>query len=115
MGYNNKELSILFTDDDHIAAMNFQYLGKKGPTNVLAFPMHEDSEVSSVMLGDVVISVETAWRESQELGEPPAVTVERLLIHGLLHLVGYDHELSQIEEDRMEKEEKRLIKLLEEV
>ena len=59
MGCHDKELSILFTDDNRMAQLNERYLGRKGPTNVLAFPMSdgEDPADDSVMLGDVVISV----------------------------------------------------------
>ena len=116
MGFPDKELSIVFTDDRRIAQLNNRYLGRKGPTNVLAFPMEDGptSEVESTMLGDVVISVSTALRESKEHGEALEHTIDRLLIHGLLHLLGYDHEKSNAEARRMEKEEKRLIILMRE-
>lgn len=114
MGYEDKELSILFTDDDYIAQLNSKYLGKKGPTNVLAFPMEDVDEEFFPMLGDIVISIDTALRESKELGEKPLTTIKRLLIHGLLHLLGYDHEGSLSEAEVMEREEKRLLVLLEE-
>ena len=87
-----KELSILFTDDGHITALNREYRGKDRPTNVLAFPMAGGaSDLESGMLGDIVISVDTALRESAETGEAPEWTIYRLLIHGLLHLLGHDH------------------------
>lgn len=111
---HNKELSILFTSDEQIAQLNAQYLGRRGPTNVMAFPMVNVSGegFDSTMLGDVVISVDTALRESKECREPPEYTIDRLLIHGVLHLLGYDHEESDSEANRMEKEEKRLIALI---
>jgi probable rRNA maturation factor len=113
---HDRELSILFTDDDRIAQLNDQYLGRKGPTNVLAFPMAggPTPNVDSAMLGDVVISVDTALRESKDLGEPLEYTINRLLIHGILHLLGYDHEQSTKEAARMEKEQDRLIALVRE-
>jgi probable rRNA maturation factor len=109
-----KELSILFTDDKRIADLNNSYLGRKGPTNVLAFPMREGqaSEFDSPMLGDVVISVDTALRESEALEEDLEYSIDRLLIHGLLHLLGYDHEKSDSEAALMENEEKRLIEVI---
>lgn len=121
----DKELSILFTDDNRIAHLNNYYLGRSGPTNVLAFPMKDlsanyaqteglSSEFESPMLGDVVISVSTAMRESKELGEPLEHAIDRLLIHGLLHLLGYDHEKSAAEARRMEREEKRLMAVVKE-
>ncbi|MBW1766936.1 MAG: rRNA maturation RNase YbeY [Deltaproteobacteria bacterium] len=108
------ELSILFTGDKNIAELNRDYAGVKGPTNVLAFPMSggPPPNVESGMLGDVVVSVDTAIRESEKLGEPLEETVYRLLIHGLLHLLNYDHERSTEEADRMEKEQIRLLALI---
>ncbi len=114
MGCHDKELSILFTDDNGITELNDRYLGRKGSTNVLAFsmadgavPMHE-----SAMLGDVVISGDTALRESKEIGESLEDTIDRLLIHGVLHLLGFDHTKSGAEAKRMEEEEKRLMALV---
>jgi rRNA maturation RNase YbeY len=71
-------------------------------------------ELESPMLGDVVISVNTALRESRELGENIEDTIVRLLVHGVLHLLGYDHEKSIHDAQRMEKEERRLIELIQE-
>lgn len=114
LGCHDKELSILFTDDNRMAQLNDRYLGRKGPTNVLAFPMSDGAEsgYDSTMLGDVVISVNTALRESKALGEPLEYTVDRLLIHGVLHLLDFDHTKSEEEAVRMEKEEKRLMELI---
>jgi probable rRNA maturation factor len=113
---HDKELSVLFTDDNRIAQLNNRYLGRNVPTNVLSFPMEGGPlpKVESAMLGDVVISVDTALRESEELSEPPQHTIDRLLIHGILHLLGYDHERSAEENMRMQEEERRLIKILRE-
>ena len=116
MGFHDKELSILFTDDRHISQLNNRYREKEGPTNVLAFPMGggPEPQVESPVLGDVVISVETARRESRDLGESFEDTVDRLLVHGLLHLIGYDHETSSQEAERMEREEKRVLAVMRE-
>jgi rRNA maturation RNase YbeY len=111
---HDKELSILFTDDEHMAVLNRQYRGKEGATDVLSFSMVEETggEASpifeSVMLGDVVISVDTALRDAKELEQPFEGTVDRLMIHGILHLLGYDHEKSSVEAIRMREEEARL-------
>ena len=117
LGCHDKELSVLFTDDDDIAQLNRNYRGKEGPTNVLAFPMTGSSgaDIETCLLGDVVISVDTAQKESIELAEPTTVTINRLLIHGLLHLLGFDHTGSPEDAQRMEKEEKRLLDLMKEV
>jgi len=110
------ELSVLFTDDAMIADLNGRYLGRQGPTNVLAFPMSGDPDVGPVsgMLGDVAISVDSAIRESEESGDTLEETVCRLLIHGILHLMNYDHEGSVEEERIMMKEEERLLSLIRE-
>jgi probable rRNA maturation factor len=96
--------------------MNEHYLGRKGSTNVLAFPMSAGPppDVESGMLGDVVVSIDTAIHESKKLGEPLEKTIYRLLIHGLLHLLDYDHERSHKEACRMESEQKRLLNLIRE-
>ena len=111
---HDKELSILLTDDRHIAALNRAYLDRKGPTNVLAFPMAggEDPEVVTPMMGDVVISLETALKEAGAVRESLDRTVDRLLIHGILHLLGYDHERTPQQAERMQKEEERLLHLI---
>ena len=118
---HDRELSILFTDDSRIAQLNFRYLGREGPTNVLSFPMADldapatqTPAVQSVMLGDVVISIDTALSEADEFGETMGHTIDRLLIHGVLHLMGHDHEESEAEAFLMEKEEKRLMRLMRE-
>lgn len=116
LGCDDKELSILFTDDNGIAQLNARYLGRKGPTNVLAFPMKggQGPDPCSPMLGDVVISGDTAIRESEKSGEPLKYTIDRLLIHGVLHLLGYDHTNSPKEALLMEREEDRLMALIKE-
>jgi len=114
LGCHDKELSILFIDDGDITKLNEQYLNRKGPTNVLSFPMAGEivPGVASTMLGDVVVSVDTAIRESKEMCEPLSHTIDRLLIHGVLHLLNYDHEKSMLDAELMEKEEKRLMALI---
>jgi rRNA maturation RNase YbeY len=114
LDFHEGELSVLFTDDKRIAELNQRYLKRQGPTNVMAFPMLSGNHPHrlSSMLGDVVISMDTALSESQELGEPVQRTLDRLLIHGILHLLGYDHEASPKEALRMRREENRLLTLV---
>ncbi len=116
LGCDKGELSILFTDDVHICELNRSYLGREGPTNVMAFPMSDDpaSGVVSGMLGDVVISVDTALREARAANEPLEEVIYRLLVHGILHLMDYDHERSPRDERIMMREQKRLISIIEE-
>ena len=114
MACNDGEVSILFTDDTTISQLNERYRGIEGPTNVLAFPMSESGvpEDDSGMLGDIVVSLDRAVQESEDLGESLEETVYRLLIHGLLHLLGFDHERSFEEGLRMSEEQTRLLGLI---
>ena len=114
LGLTNKELSILLADDPTIAELNQRYLRRARPTNVIAFPMQEGpySEINPHILGDVVISVETAHRHAQEVGLPVSGVLERLLVHGILHLVGYNHEGPDEEARRMEEKEAEILQAL---
>lgn len=116
MGCLDRELSILFTDDRRISELNKRYLSREGPTNVIAFPMSNSGtrENGFPMLGDVVISLDTAVQEAEGEGEPLEERVCRLLIHGILHLLGHDHEGPRREAVRMQKEEARLFSLIKE-
>jgi probable rRNA maturation factor len=107
-------LSLLLTDDQEIAELNYRFLKRQGPTNVLAFPMRENDapEPKTPMLGDIVISLDAALRDAKTTGETFQETLDRLLVHGLLHLVGYDHEISEAEGLRMDKETHRLLALV---
>lgn len=110
MGCHDAELSILITDDKHIAELNDRFLNRKGPTNVLAFPIREDDPnvPETSMLGDIVISLDAAMRDAIKAEESLSKIIYRLLIHGLLHILGYNHESSE-EAWRMEEETQRLL------
>jgi probable rRNA maturation factor len=105
------QLSILLVDDQQIAALNKQYLGRTGPTNVIAFPMQEGpfADISPNLLGDVVISVETSEKEALAAGMRSEERFLELLIHGILHLLGYDHETDEKEAARMEEKTRELM------
>jgi probable rRNA maturation factor len=120
LGCHDKELSVLFTDDRRMAQLNVQYRGKEGPTNVLSFPMSDGDapgdrtpDIETALLGDVVISVDTAQAEAKASGESFEQTVDRLLIHGILHLLGHDHVDSDEQAALMEREEGRLLAFIE--
>jgi probable rRNA maturation factor len=104
------ELSLLVVDDDGIAALNQTYRGRTGPTNVLAFPMQEGAfpDLNPHLRGDVVISVETCQREADAAGTTFEKRFTELLIHGILHLFGYDHEKSSTEAERMARKSEAL-------
>jgi len=111
LGFPEAELSLVLTDDEALASLNEKYRGQKGPTNVLSFPQREGefSQVNPFLLGDVVISVETALKEAQLAGRPLDWAVDRLIIHGLLHLAGFDHEAQGSDEAAMENKQRELM------
>jgi probable rRNA maturation factor len=116
LGYPDAQLSILIVDDTQIAEFNLTYLNHAGPTNVIAFPMQEGpfSEISPDLLGDVVISADTAYREAVDAGMEMAERFNQLLIHGILHLTGYDHIHSEEEAAVMEQKSNELMERIQE-
>ena len=103
--HTESELSILLVDDEKIRELNQQYRKIDSATDVLSFPQEDDepAEFVSHMLGDVVISVETAWRQAAEHRFSLEQELVLLLIHGTLHLLGFDHERS-LEEEKIMKQ-----------
>jgi probable rRNA maturation factor len=85
------EVSVLLTSDKHIRRLNRKFRRKDKPTDVLSFPALEIPGDRS-LAGDLAISVETAARQAKDLGHTLALEVQILMLHGLLHLAGYDHE-----------------------
>ena len=108
---SDAELSILLVDDQHIAELNKTWRRKSGPTNVLAFSLTEGEDLTMArnLLGDIVISVDTATREAQREATTVQHRLNVLLVHGFLHLLGYDHERSDAEAERMFRKEKELL------
>ncbi len=105
------ELSILFVSDRKMKELNRTYRGVDRPTDVLAFPMREgeDSALNPNLLGDIVISVETALRQGEEIGWGLEKETYKLLSHGLLHLLGYDHETDPVSEVQMQRKEREIM------
>ncbi len=110
LGYGGYELAVVLVDDREITRLNRQYFRRNRPTNVISFPMLEKtpSPLRVRVLGDVVISSETAEREAAEVGKKTEDEVLFLLIHGILHLVGYDHEKGGKDRAEMEAKEREL-------
>ncbi len=104
------ETSIRLTDDAEVHGLNRQYRGKDKPTNVLSFPMVAPDLLDSlantddgeVLLGDIVVALETSAREAVEKAWPLAGYVQHLIVHGTLHLLGYDHETGDADANAME-------------
>ena len=117
LGCPDGELSIVIVDDDRIAALNQTYLQHAGPTNVISFPMREGdfSQINPQVLGDVVISADTCAREAEEAGIPTQDRFDQLMVHGILHLFGYDHVQSEAEARIMETRTNEMLALLENI
>ncbi len=91
------ELGITLTDDRHIAALNRDWRGQDRPTNVLSFPIGEACEAGGPaprLLGDVVVALETLLAEAAAEAKTPPAHLSHLIVHGVLHLLGYDHEVT---------------------
>ena len=96
--------------DQTIRELNRQYRNIDKPTDVLSFPLAD--EVCPTLLGDVVISIDTARRQARQRKRAFADELRTLLVHGILHLLGYDHEVSDSEAVRMRRKERELKALL---
>jgi probable rRNA maturation factor len=102
------EVSLLLCDDARIRVLNAQFRGMDKPTNVLSFPGPEPLELAHV-LGDIAIAYETVAREAKEQGKPLPDHLCHMIVHGFLHLLGYDHETDE-EAEAMEADEVRVLK-----
>ena len=112
LGLERAELSVLLVSDREMRRLNHRWRGRDRPTDVLAFAQGEGAAAPDGLLGDVVISVDTARCQAAERGETLGREGDRLLIHGLLHLLGYDHERSVAEARRMQRRERALARWL---
>ncbi len=116
-GVGDYNVSLLLTDDQEITRLNTQYRNKNEPTNVLSFPFADGADPSFTTLpfkelGDIIISLDTALRESIELQQTLHERLSWLVIHGMLHLLGYDHERSENDEKAMADRENELLNKL---
>jgi probable rRNA maturation factor len=115
LGCSDKYISVSFVDDDKIRALNKHYLGKDNPTNVLSFSMRENDygDINPNVLGDIVISAQTAKKDAGTGGLTVAQEIDFLMIHGLLHLLGFNHEKTTKDKaNKMKQKEKELFHLL---
>lgn len=111
LGHARSELSLALVDDDAIALLNQRDRDQAGPTDVLSYSLLEGPHATcrGALLGDVVISVDTAARQARRARRTLDDECLRLLIHGVLHLLGHDHEQDD-EARRMRAEERRLLR-----
>ena len=114
------ELSVTFCTSEHIRELNLAHREKDAATDVLSFPMYTAEEIADVipeeddvvMLGDIVLSLERAREQAQELGHGFLREVAFLTIHSTLHLLGYDHELSPEEDERQCARQKEILEAM---
>ena len=114
LGYKGYELTVVLVDDREITRLNRRYFRRNRPTNVISFPMMDGTPPSlpAKMLGEVIISADTARRDAEEVGKKAGEEILFLLIHGILHLAGYDHEGAKKERLEMEAKERDLFERL---
>jgi probable rRNA maturation factor len=91
-GHGLADACVALSDDANVRALNASYRGLDKPTNVLSFPAGSGPRDGVIPLGDIVLAVETIAREAEEQGIAPVQHLQHLVVHGLLHLLGYDHE-----------------------
>lgn len=104
-------VSVLLGDDASIAALNKQFRGKDGATNVLSFPAAPDTPGAEGFLGDIALAAETIAAEAEFQGKSFDNHAAHLIVHGFLHLLGYDH-LTEAEAEAMETRERAILKSL---
>jgi probable rRNA maturation factor len=111
--------SLLFTSDAEVHALNREWRDRDKPTNVLSFPMLERDDLLDLaadgppeMLGDIALAHETCAREAADKGVPLDHHAAHLIVHGLLHLAGHDHEIGEAEADAMEALETKALAIL---
>ena len=101
------DVAVCFVSDAEIARMNSRYRKKKGPTDVLSFPAGEKRRSGDSNLGDIAIAPATARRYAKKNGRTLQSELRVLILHGVLHLLGYDHETDRGQMDRLEKKLRR--------
>lgn len=108
------EISVVLADDSTVQGLNRDWRGKDSPTNVLSFAALDDEDAPVVagaplLLGDVILAYGTCEREARDQGKTFAHHTAHLVVHGVLHLLGYDHEADEAEAEEMEALERRVL------
>lgn len=120
LAHENLLISLVMADDEEVHALNKQWRAKDKPTNVLSFPMLSREEVLNAarnanapgMLGDMILAHGVCVREAAEKGVSVEIHATHLIVHGLLHLAGYDHELGETQAEEMEELERKSLALM---
>lgn len=105
----HSEVSVTFTDNEGIRAINREYREKDAPTDVLSFPLFEEGADGTRMLGDIVISLEKCRAQAEEFGHSFERECAFLTVHSTLHLLGYDHVNSEEEDKDMRKRQTAIV------
>ena len=109
-GLSDSEISVLFTSDEEVRTLNAAWRGKDKATNVLSFPMAGEDELASAqLLGDIALAYGVCAREAAEKEVTVETHAAHLVVHGTLHLLGYDHETSDADAEAMEEVERRAL------
>ena len=109
-GLSDSEVSVKFTSDDEVRALNSAWRGKDQATNVLSFPMAAESELAGAqLLGDIALAAGVCAAEAAEKNVGIETHAAHLVVHGTLHLLGYDHETGSAEAEEMEEVERRAL------
>jgi probable rRNA maturation factor len=109
-GLTDSEISVKFTTDAEVRSLNAAWRGQDKPTNVLSFPMAEENELASAqLLGDIVLAHGICVAEAAEKHVRAEIHAAHLVVHGTLHLLGYDHETSDEDAEEMEEAERRAL------
>ena len=115
LGSKNWEVSVLFCDNSFIKTLNAQYRNKDEPTDVLSFPLGETGPGGRFLAGDIVVSLDALEENTRLFSVSADEELRRLLVHGVLHLSGYDHATNEPKEPMLETQEKILTQLGEKV
>ena len=109
--HDDTELTIRFVDEKESADLNKQYRHKQGPTNILSFPFESPVEIELNLLGDLVICSSVVEKQAVEQNKDELAHWAHMVVHGTLHLLGYDH-LTDVDADVMEKKEIKILSQL---
>ncbi|MCE5300130.1 MAG: rRNA maturation RNase YbeY [Spirochaetia bacterium] len=109
-GKKSLDINVVFTDNNHIKRINLEYRQKAYATDVISFPFMAPGG-RHLHGGDIFISVDKAVQQAAEYGETPGGEIQRLLVHGVLHVLGYDH-VSKADEKKMRPKERKYLKMI---
>ncbi len=109
MECEDRSVSLLLTDDETIRKLNLEWRHVDAPTDVLSFSQLEGERFPTDFIGDVVISLDAAKRQADKIGHTLEAEIDALLVHGVLHLLGYDHVRGGAQSAKMKKKERSIL------